>query len=58
MNARAPQEASANSRAFARTIRDMYVAMLAEGFSPAEAMGILANIVQTTLAIELRKGKS
>jgi len=51
---KAPEEASANSRQFARSLRDMYVAMLAEGFTPPEAMGILANIVQAALIAQIR----
>ena len=42
---KAPEEASAQMRQFARAIRDMYVAMLAEGFTPLEAMQLLGQVV-------------
>lgn len=48
-----PEEASSDSRQFARALRDIYVAMLAEGFTPPEAMGVVANIVQATFSAQL-----
>lgn len=44
-----PQEASSDSRVFAHAIHDLYVAMLAEGFSQAEALMMLANIVAASI---------
>ena len=52
----APQEASADSRTFARSVRDLYVAMLAEGFTRSEALELLARIVQS--AMFMNGGKS
>lgn len=41
----APEEASAAMRSFARTVRDMYVALVAEGFEEREAFSIIAQVI-------------
>ena len=47
----APEEASAMARAFARSVRDMYVAMVAEGFTADEAMRLLGQVVSTAIVV-------
>lgn len=46
MSDEAPEEASAGMRVLARTLRDMYVALTAEGFTEQQAL----NMVGTALA--------
>lgn len=40
-----PEEASAEMRAMARVFRDMYVALVAEGFKPTEALTIIGHAI-------------
>lgn len=39
------EEASADMRTMARALRDMYVALVAEGFSPSEALAIIGHAI-------------
>lgn len=39
-------EASAGSRSFARTLRDMFVAFTAEGFDRNEALFLIGQVIQ------------
>lgn len=45
----APEEASAISRTFARAIRDMFVALVAEGFSEGQALVICGQAITATI---------
>jgi hypothetical protein len=47
-------EPSADARAFAKQIRDWYLALLAEGFTEAQALTILG----TLLAAQIQNGGS
>lgn len=49
----APEEASAAMRQMARLLRDQFVALLAEGFSEAQALTIIGH----TLAAVLKGGQ-
>jgi len=49
MNAPVPYEPSADNRAFARMSYDLYMAMIQEGFSETQALGMLAQIVSITI---------
>lgn len=40
-----PEEASADMRSAARTLRDMYVALVAEGFTVPEALAIIGHAI-------------
>lgn len=40
-----PEEASAEMRQMARVFRDMYVALVAEGFTAAEALTIIGHAI-------------
>lgn len=42
---RGQEEPSADMRQLARTYRDMYVALIAEGFSPSEALSIMGHVI-------------
>lgn len=44
-----PEEASAEMRKFARVMRDMYVALLAEGFKPPEALVMIGQVIAAQL---------
>lgn len=44
-----PEEASADMRQLARVYRDMYVALVAEGFSPPEALTIIGHTIGAML---------
>jgi len=46
---KAPYEASADSRAFAHAIHDLYVALRAEGFTQAETLMMLATIIGASM---------
>lgn len=41
----APEEASAIGRTFARAIRDMFVALIAEGFTEAQAIALCGQAI-------------
>lgn len=43
------EEPSADMREFARMVREMYVALIKEGFSVIEAMGILATVITSNM---------
>lgn len=45
-----PEEASAAMRTFARTMRDMYVALIAEGFTEREATKLISETIRATIA--------
>lgn len=45
----AQQEPNAQNRQFARQVRDVYVALVAEGFSTNEAMTIIATAIAAAL---------
>lgn len=40
-----PEEASADMRQFARLLRDMYVGLVAEGFTVGEALTIIGKTI-------------
>lgn len=40
-----PEEASAEMRTAARALRDMYVALIAEGFTVSEALTIIGHAI-------------
>lgn len=43
------EEASADARQFARNMRDMYVALVAEGFAPGEALQIVGQVIAASI---------
>lgn len=43
------EEPPANMRQMARTIRDMYVSLVNEGFTAAEALKLVGSVLQATL---------
>lgn len=51
-----PEEASAVMRGLARTLRDMYVALLAEGFTEQQANGLLGVVLAEVVQAGTNKG--
>jgi hypothetical protein len=49
MAEKAPEEASAAMRAMARTVRDMYIALCAEGFTATEALIIVGQMLRAAI---------
>ena len=47
---KAPEEASAAMRALARLCRDQFVALVAEGFTEAQALTILGHTIAAVIA--------
>lgn len=45
MSSNGPEEASAAMRELARALRDMYVALIAEGFTVPEALAIIGHAI-------------
>ncbi|MBF6277006.1 hypothetical protein [Nocardia nova] len=48
----APQEPSGNSREFARAIRDLFIGLVAEGFTESQALSIISNVVSAKIAAD------
>ena len=46
MAEKAPEEASAGMRTMARTVRDMYIALCAEGFTADEALNLIGQVLR------------
>lgn len=44
-----PEEASADMRALARTFRDMYVALVAEGFTEPQALVMIGQTISAVI---------
>jgi hypothetical protein len=40
-----PEEPSADLRTFASAMRQMYIALVNEGFSPSEALAIVGHVI-------------
>lgn len=53
-----PQEASANSRALSRHLRDMFVALMAEGFTERQAMAMTAEVLKAAVVANINRDDS
>lgn len=49
------EEPPANFRQMARTFRDMYIALVKEGFSEAQALRIVGEMVTASIASAVKK---
>lgn len=51
-----PQEASAGNRSLARNLRDMHVALVAEGFTERQATVMVSEVLKAAVTAKFNQG--